>query len=358
VIIARYITGEVARPFVTIVAVIGVVFLSYSTAVVLNDVVAGLLPAHVVLQFVLIKGLIALEVLIPVALYLGVIAGLGRMQADSELTALAASGVGEPSILRIVFLFSLVVVLVVAFLSLFVRPWAYQQNYLLRAIAETEFEIEDLESRSFFVSPDLGFAIFADDVDPHARKAQGVLFQIRREQDLRIIAADELRQPRRGFDDPLSVYFLRGHAYQLDRAGSEDISLKFDRLTLHRKLPTPEDLGYKSKTQSTARLASSANRKDLAEFQWRLSTPLATVLLAVLAVPMSRSTPRQGRHGRTIVALVVYAVFYNLMSMAKNLVQEGIVGAVPGLWWPLVLFSLGLAAMLVGPALRRRWKRR
>ncbi len=357
-IIARYITSEVIRPFLTIVVVIGVVFLSYSTALVLNDVVAGLLPAEVVAQFVLIKGLIALEVLIPVALYLGAIAGLGRMQADSELTALAAGGVGEPRVLKIVFALSLVVALAVAVLSLYVRPWAYQQSYLLRAIAESEFEIEDLESNRFFVSPDLGFAIFADDVDPLQRKAYGVLFQIRREQDLRIIAADELHQPAQAFDDPLSVYFMRGHAYQLDRAGSEDISLKFERLTLHRRLPAVEDLGYKSKTQSTMSLSRSNNRKDLAEFQWRLSTPIATVLLAMLAVPMSRSPPRQGRHGRTIVALVVYAVFYNLLSMAKNLVQEGVVGAVPGLWWPLVLFSLILAAMLVGPTLHRRWRRR
>ena len=123
-------------------------------------------------------------------------------------------------------------------------------------------------------------------------------------------------------------------------------------------MPSVEDLGYKSKTQSTLALSRSRNRKDLAEFQWRLSTPIATVLLALLAVPMSRSSPRHGRHGRTVLALVVYAVFYNLLSMAKNLVQEGVVGAVPGLWWPLVLVSLVLAAMLVAPGVRRRLRRR
>jgi lipopolysaccharide export LptBFGC system permease protein LptF len=43
-------------------------------------------------------------------------------------------------------------------------------------------------------------------------------------------------------------------------------------------------------------------------------------------------------------------VFFNLMTFAKNLVQEGFVGAVPGLWWPLVLLGLLLSVLFWRPS--------
>lgn len=357
-ILDRYVGREIARPFLTIIGVLAVVFFSYSAAVVLNDVVAGLLPVGTILQYVLIKWLIALEVLVPVALYLGVVMGLGRLHADSEMIAMTAAGVGELRVAKVVLLLSLVVALFVSALSLVVRPWAYEQRYLLQAYAEANFEIENVEGRRFFVGPDSRYAAYVDSVDPSERSARKVMFQTQRADKVRIILAEEMYQPVRLPTEPVTVVFIRGHAYQLDREGSRDMSLSFQRLVLHVAGSEPEDPSHKSKTRSTLELRGSTDRKDLAEYQWRLSTPVTTVLLALLAVPLSRSTPRQGRHLREVLALLAYAVFYNLITMAKNLVQEGVVGAFPGLWWPIALLGLSILAALAWPWRKRliRWR--
>jgi len=78
--------------------------------------------------------------------------------------------------------------------------------------------------------------------------------------------------------------------------------------------------------------------EDLAEFEWRLVTPIATILLGLLAVPFARAGPRQGRYVRLAMAILFYAVFFNLIALAKTWVEEHWVNAyIPGLWWVLIV---------------------
>jgi lipopolysaccharide export system permease protein len=355
VIITRYIAREIYRPFLSVVAILLVVFAIYSTATVLNDVAAGLVAAGTVSRLVLIKALIGLEVLLPVALYFSGVIGLGRLHGDGEMVALAASGASELAVLGTVFRLAAIVAVVAAGLSVLVRPWAYEQQYQLRAAAAADFDVERLEPGRLFISPGSDYAVYADAVDRRARTASTVLVQIRREREIVVIQADELRQRERQRWEPRVLVFLRGEAHRLDREGGQDVTSRFEELTLRLEPPDEPSVGYKSKMQRTAVLSRSTDRKDLAEYQWRLSTPLATVLLAMLAVPVSRARPRQGRVARWLVAILAFAVVYNLMSLAKNLVQEGMVGRVPGLWWPLALLALLLLVLLVRP--RRGWWR-
>jgi lipopolysaccharide export system permease protein len=353
-IISRYIAWEVLRPFSTTVAMLALVFASYTTAVLLNDAAAGLVATATIVQFMLIKLVIALEVLVPFGLYLGVLLGLSRLYSDSETTALAACGVGEPAIFRTVIRLAVVVALLVLMLSLFLRPWAYQQRYILRAAAIAKFDISQVEPRRFYASPENDYLVYAETVDPQAREAERVFFQMRDDDLVRVIVADRLHQPPGEPTQPLQLVFSQGYAYQLHPdGGARDISQSFGRMTLRVQGAAVKEVGYKSKTQSTAALHGASEPQDLAEYQWRLSTPVATVLLAMLAIPMSRAPPRQGRFGRTVLGLLAYAVFYNLMAMAKNLVQEGLVGAVPGLWWPLVLLAV-VVPVVTWPGLFRR----
>lgn len=349
-IIERYVTREIGRPFLVIVGISGVIFTSYTTAVFLNEVAAGLIPAETLARLVLIKLLTALEVLLPVCLYFAVVFGFGRLHADGEIVALSACGIGETRLAAIVLRFALLIAVLVACVSLIARPWAYQQQYQLRAAVEAKFDIEDLEARRVFVGSGSAYAIFVGTVDHQARSAGDVIVRIRESDRLRIIVAARLFQPPREESDPLLLRFEEGYVYQLDIQGNRDLVGKFRQLRLTLAAPQPGAIGYKSKAEGIFDLSGSLRPKDLAEFQWRLSAPVATVLTALLAVPLSRGGPRRGRFAKGLAAVVAFAVFFNLMTFAKNLVQEGFVGAIPGLWWPLVLLGLLLSFLFWRPS--------
>jgi lipopolysaccharide export system permease protein len=100
---------------------------------------------------------------------------------------------------------------------------------------------------------------------------------------------------------------------------------------------------YRRKASSSIDLWRSLRLEDIAELQWRFSTPLSTLLLALLAVPLSKSNPRKGKFAKIGLGIVIFAFYYQLFVIAKTWVEKGRVAPLPGIWWvPLLLAALFL----------------
>src|ERR1700755_1036893 len=134
-IISRYLLREIVGPLAIVLCVLCVLFTSFGAASFLSDAVNGLLPTDAIVQVISLRTLIALEMLIPIALYLAVVMALGRMYVESEMTALFALGLTPAKLLGIIFGLSLCAAVVVAGLSLVARPWAYSRSHELASIA-------------------------------------------------------------------------------------------------------------------------------------------------------------------------------------------------------------------------------
>jgi lipopolysaccharide export system permease protein len=79
---------------------------------------------------------------------------------------------------------------------------------------------------------------------------------------------------------------------------------------------------------------------------------LATVLLALLGVPLSRSSPRQGKYAKLTTAVVIFAIYYNLSALTKKWVEKGVLDTIPGIWWVLLLLAGLLLIFLWRPPMR------
>ncbi|MBN2700828.1 MAG: LPS export ABC transporter permease LptF [Methylothermaceae bacterium] len=353
-VLDRYLVREILRPFAATCLLFILLFGSYSSARMLSDAVAGLLPMDVVWQLIALKILIALEVLFPIALYLSVVMGLGRLHADSEMVAMAACGYGEGRVAWTTFRLGLIVAAVVACFAILIRPWAYTQSYRIENRAEAEFDVNKLEAGRFHASQSAGYVLFAEEVDRAEGRLRRVFFsQDQADDKVQVVYADSLTQGERE-QGATPLIFQNGYAYEVDPSGSSDMTLRFRHLTLFLD-GAPEPLGYRSKAAPTTQLWGADDPKDIAELQWRILRPVSAILLALLAVPLSRTAPRRSRYIKTILAIVLFAVYYNLIGMAKTWVKEGVVGPVPGAWWPDALL---LMCVLVWywPLITGRWR--
>ena len=99
--------------------------------------------------------------------------------------------------------------------------------------------------------------------------------------------------------------------------------------------------------KSTLALLESSVLADRAELQWRISLPVSLIVLGLLAVPLSRSSPREGRYARLGIGLLIYIVYANMMSIAGVWVQRGVISEWLGMWWvhgAVVLLALLMLA--------------
>ena len=212
-VLTRYISREIAKPLGVILAVLVVVFASYSAARYLADVAGGLLPGNAVAFLVGLKVVIALEVLLPIGLYLSIVLGLGRLYADSEMTALASAGVSLTRVLRVVLRLSGWLALGVAVLSLYLRPWAYEMIHRVQDRARTEFDITRFEAQRFHRLPQGDRVAFANEVHPGREQAENVFVQRDVQDGVQVLWAREVFQEIDQDTGERVLVFRDGEAY-------------------------------------------------------------------------------------------------------------------------------------------------
>ena len=77
-------------------------------------------------------------------------------------------------------------------------------------------------------------------------------------------------------------------------------------------------------------IANDSNRYR-AELLWRIGVPVSAIILAVLAIPLSFVNPRAGRSANFLLALFVYLVYNNMMTIGQAWVASGRISFLAGL---------------------------
>ena len=345
-IIDRYIMREIINPTLAVCGILIFIFGCYMATHFLADALVGQLPGTTVIILILLRIAIALEVLLPTTLYLSVVLALGRLYKDSEMTALFSCGISMGRVLRPVFYTALVIAVIVASLSLFIRPWAYDKYYKLKAHAEANFDLKRMNDGTFYEIENGVRVIYAEKVDHQQDEAKRIFIRTERDDTLQVIYARKANQSMDRASGMQILVFTDGYLYEFSRTGGESRVIHFEQSAMPLEPNGNLKLKYRVKSASTSSLARSVDNEEIAEFQWRLSTPLATLLLAMLGVPLSRSSPRRGKYAKVTTAVVIFAVYYNLSALAKKWVAKGILDTLPGIWWVQLLLA-GLVLVLL-----------
>ena len=328
-VVHAYLVREATKPFFLIALFLVGLFIAYSLTRFLTEANEGLLSASAVFSLTGLKALIALEVLLPIALYIGLIVALGRLHSDWEVVALRAGGVSEGRILAPVLIMAALAAALVALLSVWVRPWAYEQLYRLEAEAKAGAELDELSPGQFHIHGDGQRTVFLNARNDETGELEGVFVYTRGGDALEVISAGRGSLASLPGQDAQLLKLLRAFVYRQAATG-EDLVGRFDALEIQTPAIVAEPLGRKPKAVSTKELLASVRNEDRAEAQWRISTALSTLLLALTAASLSRARPRNGRYARVLLAVVLYALYFNGIGIARTAVEQG---DLAHLWW-------------------------
>lgn len=312
-------------------AVLTILMVSYSALTLLADVNAQLLPSHLLWLLILTKTIAAFELFLPLALFITILMGLGKLYADHEIVSMQASGLSLIGIIKALMPLIILVTVLSALVVTLARPWAYGLKYEAKHQAGQMLDFERLQAGSFFINDDSDTVYFAKNIDPEKNTKDEIFIYQSFADRVEVIAAKQASSIPHSSARAQEYQFEHGSASVIHHQGN-DTFINFKQMTLVSEQDKQRANKYKRKAASTAFLTQAEKPADIAEFQWRMTAPFKTLLLAVIAILMARTSSRQGRYGKLVGGVCLFFAFHGASIISKTWVEQGLLSTTPGLW--------------------------
>lgn len=350
-ILDRYIFREIATAWLGVTMVLLMILLTNQFARVLGDVAKGKLPKDAAFDVIGLSAVQYLTILVPIGLFLAIMLALGRLYRDSELPAMMACRVGPAGIYRPMSWLMVPLVLGVAWLSIEGGPWAMKNVDRIGAEARRQADLASIEPGQFTIfGPDRA-VVYGHAVTPQGQMEKVFMQRMADDGSVEVVIA-EIGEMVESDDPDVRLLVLHdGRRYEGVPGTTEFRVIEFAEHGVPYRLPSVKTSAPRPRAMAFLDLMRSDEPEHVAEFQWRLGIPISTIILAILAVPLSKSQPRAGRYGRLGIGLLVFIIYLNMMSAAKAWIEQSSISPALGIWWVhgcMLLFALGLLAVQNG----------
>ena len=356
-IIDRYLIAEIVQTLAAVLFVLLLIFMGRYFAIFLADAAAGEITGAVVLDLLLLRTMSAMSLMLPFSLYIAILLAFGRLYKDNEMTALAASGVTAPRILRTVFLLGLVFAMLVSVFSLWLSPWAERQRATIATQAEQSSMMQNVLPGQFNELGKRKDAVFyVEEVSDDNKKLSNIFAQIKSKDTMDVFSAHRGYQYRDEVTGDTYLVLIDGFRYQGIPGRQDFLIQEYEKNAIRIVEPSFAQKRSKYSTMKTSELLDRSNPRGQAELQWRISMPITTLFLAILGMLISRTSPRQGRFAKLFLAILIYIIYSNAVSIGRTWVSQGKVPIDIGVWWVHLLLFLFIAVLLYNQVTGRRFR--
>ena len=338
----RYLIREILVNLITVTLVLSIIFFSYSLTRFMTDAASGLYTIDEVMLLTSFKLLIALEILLPLSFYFSIIFAMARLANSNELTIFKSIGLSDFKIKKTILTFGLIISLIAGFLSIYSRPWAYQNIFFLKEVAQSSSEVSRIKARQFYNLNDGKQIVYIEDISGSKNKLTAIFVRTKDKGKIQIISAPTGHLDMFTTNNSHTLSLNNANVFKQSSEYSDLIG-NFKSLTLEIQASSEVDHEYKTKAAATSQLKQSANAYDKAEFQWRLSAPLSTIVLVLAALLLVDYRPRTSRFAKLPLAIAMYALYYNTISVSKTWVEQELI---PVLWLSPIGFGLLILCVL------------
>ena len=340
-IVFRYLIGEVFKSQLAVFLILITIIMSQRFVKILADASDGDIPGQLVLTILALKLPQLAVIIIPLSAFLGVLIAYGRIYADSEMTVLHATGISEWYVTRLTLILSVVIALGAGFVTLYLSPWATEREYQILEQAEADSGLTSLIPGRFQQTSNEKAVVFVHEISRDGGQLERVFLAQTPAQEggqTSIVYAESgnVKEDASGAQ-MLELNSGRRYAGQTDSPAYEVV--EFGKYQIQIREQQVEQKRRKLSSLPTAELRQQKGPEAAAEWQWRIAIPLSIPILMLIAVPLSKVNPRQGKFGRLLPALALYLLYYILLIASRSAIEDGKIPQQLGMWW---IHALGL----------------
>jgi len=338
-ILDKYLYKELAYTLLAVLSVLLLVSFGTETTRVLTMAIEGKLPGSVVFHVLMLQIPAALEVILPLAVLLAVMLAIGRLYQDQEMVVFRSCGISESYFQKQVAIFLVPWVLVTAFITLWLTPWAAQMERHVISQAQVNAPIAGLVAGRFNALPNNNGVLYARDIESNGTMKE-VWIRLGASRGYAVLTAPQGRFEI--IEGRLALVLSQGFNYEGLQTADELVVQKFERLAVFLPEIDTNQARLQNRELSSYTLWQSSSPAHQALLQWRLVLPISILVLGLFALKMSKTKPRQGRFAKIFIAIIVYVIYIQLLATTQDTLSKERLGLWFGLWWVPLAFALFL----------------
>ncbi len=283
-----------------------------------------------------------LPTLLSLTLFIAVLMTLSRAYRDSEMVVWFSCGVGLTRWISPVLIFALPLVLTIAALALGLSPWAAGKAEDYRKILDSRDDASAIQAGVFRESRQADRVFFVESASTTDNRVNNVFVSSTQQGRSGVMVAKEGYQETAPNGDRFLV-MRNGYRYEGEPGRADFRIYEFERYAV--RIETQEAVRAPgTKNLPTPELIANGGPRHLGELSWRIGLPVSALLLALLAIPLSFVNPRAGRSVNLIVAVLIYMVYVNMISVVQAYIAQSRWQLTPGL---VVLHSVVLVLLML-----------
>lgn len=262
-----------------------------------------------------------LPILLSLALFIGVFMSLTRLWRDSEAVIWMTGGLGPFDWMRPVVVVSLPAVLIIAYVSMVLIPWSVGKQTQFEEMLDSRDRVSTLAPGVFSEDSQGQRVFFVETASSTGDRVGNVFVQSVQQRRLGVIVA------RKGHVQIMENgdHFLvleQGNRYEGTPGVADFRVADFSSYAVRIQPQVVVEKSGGAHARSLAALLADPTPENMAEWVWRLSYPVSTLILCLLAVPLSYVNPRAGRSLNVVFAILIYFSYSNFVGLSQGWVAR------------------------------------
>lgn len=360
-IILRYLNREILVASLAVSGILLLIVMSGRFARYLAEATTGRLSVDILFSLIGYRMPEFLVLILPLGFFIAILLTYGRLYIESEMVVLSACGMSQKQLIGRTLVSAVFVAVLVAVLALWLGPLGAQKTDHLLLEQRQRSEFESLQEGRFQSLGKVQAVTYVESLS-HNRKRLNHVFVAQtggNEQGKDVVILAEYGEQMLHPDyDQRYLMLHKGQRYE-GRPGSADFNImRFERYGQYLPPVDPSlTVSNKADAKTTLQLWQAGDLASLVTLQWRLSLPVLVLVVALLAVPLSKTNPRQGRYLKMLPAIVLYLVYLGSLIGVRGMMDEGRWPLLPGLFAIHGVF-LVLALVLINWHNLSLWRQR
>lgn len=361
-IILRYLSREIMVTLLAVSSILLLIVMSGRFARYLAEATTGRISVDILFSLIAYRMPEFLVLILPLGMFIAILLAYGRLYIESEMVVLSACGMSQRQLISFTLVTAFLVSAVVASLSLWLGPLGAQKTDLLLSEQRQRSEFDSLQEGRFQALGKGQAITYVESLSNNRKRLENVFVAQMgtdaSQENLVVIVAEAGEQMHNPEYDQRYLMLHNGIRYE-GRPGSADYTvMRFNTYGQHMP-PVDSSLLISNKidAKTTQQLFTETDLESQVTLQWRFSLPLLVIIVALLAVPLSKTNPRQGRYLKMLPALIIYLIYLGVLIGTRGAMDSGKWPLMPGLWAVHLLFFV-LALWLINWQNFGLWRKR